>query len=79
MKIYDLEEYITTKGEVPFRNWLLKLKDKRTVARIFARLDRVQLGNFGDYKHIKGVTNLYELREHHGAGYRIFFSIARPL
>ena len=26
-------------------------------------------------KPVKGVTGLYELREHHGAGYRIFFSI----
>ena len=75
MKVYSLEEYITTKGEVPFRNWLLKLKDKHTVARIFTRLDRIQLGNFGDYKRIKGVEDLYEIREQHGAGYRIFFSI----
>jgi putative addiction module killer protein len=75
MKVYNLEEYVTTEGKSPFGEWLRKLKDKRTVARIFTRLDRVQLGNFGDYKPIKGVTGLYELREHHGAGCRIFFSV----
>ena len=75
MTAYNLEEYVTTEGKSPFGEWLGKLKNKQVVARIFTRLDRIQLGNFGDYKPVKGVTGLYELREHHGAGYRIFFSI----
>ena len=70
-----MEEYTTVDGKNPFGEWLRKLKDKRTIARILARLDRVQLGNFGDYKPIKNALGLYELCEHHGAGYRIFFSI----
>ena len=66
---------MTAKGKSPFGYWLEKLKDKRTVARILTRLDHVKLGNLGDHKPIKGVPGLYELREHYGAGYRIFFSI----
>ena len=35
----------------------------------------VKIGDFGGRKPIMGVRGLYELREHHGAGYRVFFSI----
>ena len=36
-----------------------------------ARLDRLEVGNYGDYKSLeKGV---YELRLQFGAGYRVYF------
>ena len=75
MRSYDLEEYVTAEEKSPFGEWLERLNDRRTVARILTRLDRVRLGDFGDYKRIRGVSSLYELREHYGAGYRIFFAI----
>jgi len=35
-----------------FSKWLLKLKDTKAKVAIVRRLQRVQEGNFGDYKSI---------------------------
>lgn len=50
---------------------LSELKDQQTYMRIYARLDRVRLGNFGDAAPIG--EGLSELRTHFGPGYRIYF------
>ena len=58
-------------GHVPFENWLADLNDKRTVARVLARLARPRLGNPGDCKSVgEGVS---ELRVDYGPGYRVYF------
>ena len=41
------------------------------MARINARLRNVSLGNVGDARPVGG--GLFELRVHHGPGYRIYF------
>lgn len=53
-----------------FREWLNSVEDSRDRAVIRTRIDRLLLGNFGDHRRLTG--NLYELRIHHGAGYRIY-------
>ena len=40
-------EYEVEKTEI-FHRWLKKLKDRKAVLAIVARLNRAQLGNFGD-------------------------------
>ena len=42
--------YTTPDGRKPFREWLTSLKDKRAQAEIYTRIERVELGNFGDCK-----------------------------
>jgi putative addiction module killer protein len=37
-----------------FSNWLRRLKDDNAVARIVARIRRVELGNLGDTKSVGG-------------------------
>ncbi|MBF5058634.1 type II toxin-antitoxin system RelE/ParE family toxin [Candidatus Neptunochlamydia vexilliferae] len=39
----------------------------------YKRIARLEVGNFGDAKAIKGCRGLYELRIHIGPGYRIYF------
>ena len=73
--MYDLEEYTTEDGSALFSDWLNGLKDQRAQARILARLDRVQLGNLGDWKGLGGGKGLAELRDPYGPGYRIYFAI----
>jgi putative addiction module killer protein len=54
-----------------FENWFKSLKDRRVKARVQARIDRMELGNFGDVAPVgEGVS---ELRIHYGLGYRVYF------
>jgi putative addiction module killer protein len=65
-----LKIYRNKKGKEPFTQWLDSL-DQSARYRIISRLDRVQLGNFGDC-HSVG-EEVMELRFHFGAGYRVYF------
>jgi putative addiction module killer protein len=54
-----------------FVAWLSALRDRGARARIFARIDRLSLGNPGDVKPVgAGVS---ELRIDYGPGYRVYF------
>ena len=54
-----------------FEHWLTGLRDRRAVARIRSRIDRLQVGLIGDVKSVgEGVS---ELRIDYGPGYRIYF------
>jgi putative addiction module killer protein len=54
-----------------FDNWFESLKDRKAKARVQARIDRLELGNFGDVAPVgEGVR---ELRIHYGPGYRVYF------
>jgi len=63
--------YITPDGREPFQEWFNHLTDKRVRAAVLARIDRLRSGNFGDHRRLTG--DLYELRIHTGAGYRVYF------
>lgn len=67
VRIYQCKD-----GRQPYVDWEKSL-DKAVRARIFARIDRLKLGNFGDHKIIgNGVS---ELRLSFGSGYRIYYGI----
>lgn len=70
---YDVEEYISSSGKVPFADWLLGLKDVVAQAKLIARIDRAAHGNFGDWKSL--ADGVFEMRESHGPGYRIFYAV----
>lgn len=65
--------YIARSGKAPFEQWMHSLRDKQTKARIFTRIDRVRLGNFGDCESVG--AGVYELRIHFGPGYRVYFGL----
>ncbi len=60
-------------GRQPYSEWLKGLRDVTTVARIRARIDRIEEGNLGDYKPL-GI-GLFEFKLSFGAGYRVYFAI----
>jgi putative addiction module killer protein len=63
---YQLED-----GKEPVSDWLLSLKDKQAQAKIRIRIKRFETGNFGDSESVG--DGVQELREHLGAGYRVYF------
>lgn len=75
MKQYQVENYKTLSGEVPFRTWFDSLKDETARTALTARLRRVEIGNFGDWKAIVGAKGLSEMRLMYGPGYRIYYTI----
>lgn len=67
---YERSVYSVQTTEI-FDAWFVALKDRRARARIQARIDRAEDGNFGDCRPIgEGVS---EMRIHHGPGYRVYF------
>src|SRR4030042_2686548 len=58
-------------GREPVTEWLQSLKDKRAQAKIRVRLKRLEAGMFGDCEPVG--DGVLELREHLGAGYRVYF------
>lgn len=56
-----------------YNKWFTKLKDQTIKIKILARLNRIENGNFGDFKKI-GI-NLFELRFFFGIGLRIYYTV----
>jgi putative addiction module killer protein len=55
-----------------FDKWFDGLKDTKGRFRVQARIDRAELGNFGDCEPVgEGVS---EMRIHFGPGYRVYFA-----
>jgi putative addiction module killer protein len=63
--------YETQEGTRPFDNWLRRLRDSRARQRVRTRINRLRLGNFGDYKAVG--DGVCELRIDYGPGYRVYY------
>lgn len=55
-----------------FSKWLSKLKDTQGKVAILRRVDRMKLGNFGDYKSVG--NNISELRITTSTAYRVYYT-----
>jgi len=66
-----IQIYQTKEKDSPFETWLDKLNDINAKARILQRIDRIELGNFGDCEPVG--DGVHELRIDYGPGYRIYF------
>jgi putative addiction module killer protein len=63
---------LTISKSQAFDKWFDGLKDTKGRFRIQARIDRAELGNFGDCEPVgEGVS---EMRIHFGPGYRVYFA-----
>jgi putative addiction module killer protein len=67
--VYDIQQ------SDPFREWLRRVRDPVCRARLIRRIERLAAGNPGDQRFLG--AGLYELREHSGPGYRIYFTIRK--
>jgi putative addiction module killer protein len=67
----EIERYVTPDGQIPFDNWFDSIRVSKTQTIISKRLDRVRMGNLGDYRSVG--EGVFELRIDYGRGYRIYF------
>ena len=64
--------YVTKGGKDYFDEWLQD-QDAETKARVQTRIDRIELGNFGDHKGVG--DGVFELRIDCGPGYRVYYGL----
>jgi putative addiction module killer protein len=67
----EVFRYQTSNGKEPVTEWLLSLRDRQAQAKVRIRLKRLEAGIFGDCEPVG--DGVLELREHLGAGYRMYF------
>ncbi len=65
-----LKTYRKQNGESPFEKWMEGLGDVVGHAKISIRIERVRLGNLGDYRVLG--RGLVELKVNYGPGYRVY-------
>ena len=56
-----------------FEKWLKDLRDQLAKASIASRIERIEDGNFGDYRSVGGGVS--ELRVNVGRGYRAYYTV----
>ena len=71
-KLIEIRHYLTRAGKDVFEDWLTRLGDPQTQAKIAARMNRLTAGNFGDCKPLRG--GVWELRIDWGPGYRVYYA-----
>lgn len=71
--MYKIKHYLDPQGKDPYKEWFENLKDLKAQARISARLLRLELGLFGDCRHVGG--GVWELKIHWGPGYRVYYAL----
>jgi putative addiction module killer protein len=72
--VFEILRYLTAGGVDVFEEWLDGLPDRVAVARVIARVDRLEFGNFGDHKPVG--QGVWELRIDHGPAYRVYYALA---
>jgi putative addiction module killer protein len=70
---YTVMRYVTESGADLVAHYLRRLRDRVGLRAITRRLAQLELGQFGDCSPCR--DEVWELRIHTGAGYRIYYAI----
>jgi len=74
MPMFEIRHYRTANGHDLIADWLGKLRDVQAKIAIVRRLNRLEQGNFGDFKPCR--EGVHELRVDIGPGYRVYYAQA---
>jgi putative addiction module killer protein len=73
MTTYTVRHYLDVRARDVVTNWLAELRDNKAKIQIIKRLNRLELGNFGDHKFCR--DGVWELRIDEGPGYRVYYTL----
>ncbi|MDR2574616.1 MAG: type II toxin-antitoxin system RelE/ParE family toxin [Desulfovibrio sp.] len=68
----EIRHYLDDNGHDLFAEWREELRDPKARIAIDRRINRMELGNFGDHKALR--DGVWELRIDVGPGYRVYFA-----
>lgn len=72
--MFEIRHYVAAGNKDLIADWLRKLGDLKARTAIIRRLNRLEQGNFGDFKPCR--EGVYELRIDTGPGYRVYYARA---
>ncbi len=72
--MFEVRHYLAANNSDPFAEWLRKLRDTKAKLAIIRRVNRLELGNFGDHRFLR--DGVCELRIDVGPGYRVYYAQA---
>jgi len=72
--LYEVRQYLTRDGRDLFNEWRVRIRDVKAKIAIDRRVNRIELGNFGDHKFCR--DGVWELRIDIGPGYRVYYALA---
>jgi len=70
--MFVLKPYADANGHEPFSEWYFSLRDLRLKKAVDRRMQRAELGHFGDCKPCQ--DGVWELRIDLGPGHRIYYA-----
>ena len=70
--MFEIRHYLTEQGDDIFGDWLDDLGDRKAAYKIIARVQRLGLGNAGDFRNLDGGVS--ELKIDFGPGYRVYYA-----
>ncbi|MET0172450.1 MAG: type II toxin-antitoxin system RelE/ParE family toxin [Agrobacterium vaccinii] len=72
--MFEIRHYLTATGADPIADWLRDIRDAQAKIAIIRRLNRLEQGNFGNFKPLR--DGVHELRIDVGPGYRVYYARA---
>jgi len=73
--VYEIRHYLTPDQKDVFLEWHRRLRDTKARIAVDRRINRLELGNFGDHRFCR--DGVWELRIDLGPGYRVYYAVAR--
>ena len=70
--MFEIRHYLTEQGDDIFGDWLDDLGDRKAAYKIITRVQRLGLGNAGDFRNLDGGVS--ELKIDFGPGYRVYYA-----
>jgi putative addiction module killer protein len=72
--MYEIRHYLTPDEKDIYLEWHRKLRDMTARIAVARRVNRVELGNFGDHEFCR--DGVWELRIDVGPGFRVYYALA---